>query len=171
MQNQDKIFTDAKLLRDKLTQLHKNQKIGMIFGTFDIVHVGHVRFIEWAKGQCDLLITALGSDLLVNANKGPQRPLFGQDIRAEVVSAFANADFVLKMDNPPFANDTREAKENIAGIINIIKPNVLIVSKTDNSFEAKKDYALSHNIEFLEYKAERPTSTTNVINKLESLEI
>ncbi len=171
MHNQDKIFSEAVKLGNLLGTYRGSKQIGMIFGTFDIVHIGHIKFINWAKDHCDILIVALGNDLLVKANKGPKRPLFNQDVRAEVISALKDVDFVLKMDNPGFANDTHEAKNNIAQIIDSVKPDILIVGRTDNSFEAKKEYSTTHKTEFLEYANTRPISSTEIIAKLESLEI
>lgn len=61
-------------------------------GVFDVVHVGHVRYFEEAKSMGDVLVVTLTPDQHVN--KGPHRPAFKDDLRAEVIGALASVDYV-----------------------------------------------------------------------------
>jgi rfaE bifunctional protein nucleotidyltransferase chain/domain len=72
-------------------------------GCFDILHVGHVRYLTAARELGDCLILGLNSDLSVRALKGPSRPINNEDDRAEVLSALSAVDYVVI-----FGEDTAE---------------------------------------------------------------
>ena len=63
-------------------------------GLFDLLHVGHVRYLQAAKEQGDLLVVAVNSDASARALKGPSRPVVPQEERAEILAALACVDFV-----------------------------------------------------------------------------
>src|SRR4051794_12294408 len=69
-------------------------------GCFDILHAGHVRYLQAAKELGDCLILGLNSDQSVRDLKGPTRPINHQDDRAEVVSALFAVDYVVIFDQP-----------------------------------------------------------------------
>jgi len=69
--------------------------IVMANGCFDFVHVGHVRYLEGAKAEGDLLLVAVNSDSSVRALKGEQRPILPEAERAEIVAAFECVDVVV----------------------------------------------------------------------------
>ena len=76
----------------------EGQKIVFTNGCFDILHVGHVRYLREARKTGDLLILALNSDVSVRAIKGERRPLVPQQQRAEVVASLAAVDYVTLFD-------------------------------------------------------------------------
>lgn len=69
-------------------------------GCFDLLHVGHVRYLAGAAAEGDVLVVALNSDESVRRNKGPSRPLQPQDERAEILARVAGVDFVTVFDEP-----------------------------------------------------------------------
>ncbi|MBP2627253.1 MAG: rfaE bifunctional protein [Firmicutes bacterium] len=69
-------------------------------GCFDILHAGHVRYLQAAKDLGDCLILGLNSDQSVRAIKGPTRPINHQEDRAEVVSALSAVDYVVIFEEP-----------------------------------------------------------------------
>lgn len=82
-------------------------------GVFDLLHVGHVRYLEGAKALGDRLVVAVNSDASTRACKGPGRPIVPEDERAELVAALACTDLVLVFDEP----DVRE-------VIRALRPDV-----------------------------------------------
>lgn len=70
-------------------------KVGFTNGCFDILHVGHVRILEFARGQCDRLIVGINADASVSRLKGPTRPINNEDDRAQVIGAFGFVDAVV----------------------------------------------------------------------------
>ncbi|MCU1326372.1 MAG: hldE 1 [Bryobacterales bacterium] len=68
-------------------------------GCFDILHVGHIRSLRDAKALGDILIVGLNSDASVRRNKGPSRPVVGEDDRAEMIAALEAVDYVTIFDD------------------------------------------------------------------------
>jgi len=73
-------------------------------GCFDILHAGHVRYLQAAKELGDCLILGLNSDQSVSAIKGPARPINQQEDRAEVISALSAVDYVVIFDEATAEN-------------------------------------------------------------------
>ena len=69
-------------------------------GCFDLLHVGHVRYLEAARREGDVLVVAINSDASVRANKGPSRPLVPEAERAEMLTALRCVDFVTIFGEP-----------------------------------------------------------------------
>jgi len=74
----------------------------MVFtnGCFDLLHPGHIRLLEGARSLGNVLLLAINSDASVRGMKGPQRPIFSQDDRAEILAALAAVDAVTIFDEP-----------------------------------------------------------------------
>src|SRR5690242_1751981 len=84
-------------------------------GVFDLLHPGHVRYLQDARGRGDALIVAVNSDRSVRQNKGPSRPIMPETERAELLLALACVDAVVIFD-----------EETPAEIIRAIQPDVLV---------------------------------------------
>jgi rfaE bifunctional protein nucleotidyltransferase chain/domain len=69
-------------------------------GCFDVLHVGHVRYLEAAKAMGDLLVVCVNSDVQARRLKGDGRPVLSQDQRAEIVAALEAVDFVTIFEEP-----------------------------------------------------------------------
>ena len=78
-------------------ELHRSRGHFVVFtnGCFDILHVGHLRTLQDARAQGDLLIVGVNSDASVRAIKGPTRPVNSQDDRAELLGGLACVDYVV----------------------------------------------------------------------------
>jgi len=84
-------------------------------GCFDLIHVGHLRYLTEARKYGDCLIIGLNSDRSVRTIKGPGRPIIPEDQRAEVLAGLAVVDLVVLFDQP----DPHE-------LITLLQPNVLV---------------------------------------------
>jgi D-glycero-beta-D-manno-heptose 1-phosphate adenylyltransferase len=84
-------------------------------GVYDLVHPGHIEYLEAAKAAGDVLIVAVNSDRSVRANKGPSRPILPEAERAELIAALRMVDAVVVFD-----------AETPADIIRRIQPDVLV---------------------------------------------
>ena len=69
--------------------------IAMANGLFDLVHVGHLRYLEDASREADVLVVAVNADASCRALKGPDRPIVPQDERAELIAGFRCVDYVV----------------------------------------------------------------------------
>jgi len=76
------------------------RKVVFTNGCFDLIHVGHVRYLQGAKAYGDLLVVALNSDVSVRAIKGPGRPIQSAAARAEIVGSMKCVDYVVLFDTP-----------------------------------------------------------------------
>ena len=97
---QSSIVDRSKLARVAETARKEGKQIVFANGCFDILHVGHVRYLEAAKQLGDLLIVAVNSDEQTRRLKGHGRPLMSQDQRAEIVASLEAVDFVTIFDEP-----------------------------------------------------------------------
>ncbi|MFQ5520254.1 MAG: adenylyltransferase/cytidyltransferase family protein [Candidatus Methylomirabilia bacterium] len=78
---------------------HEGRRLVLANGCFDLLHVGHVRYLQAAKPLGDVLIVALNSDASVRRIKGPGRPVVNQDERAEILAALSPVDYVVIFDD------------------------------------------------------------------------
>src|SRR5712691_12028085 len=94
-------IVDRPRLREAIAAAKKDgQRIVFANGCFDVLHVGHVRYLKAAKALGDLLIVAINSDEQARRLKGEGRPLMPEDQRAEMVAALEAVDFVVIFDEP-----------------------------------------------------------------------
>ncbi|MEW6074748.1 MAG: D-glycero-beta-D-manno-heptose 1-phosphate adenylyltransferase [Candidatus Omnitrophota bacterium] len=113
---EDKIITDYAVLTRIASRLRKSAKrIVFTNGCFDIIHYGHVKYLEEAARKADVLIVGVNSDSSVRRIKGNNRPLVCQRDRLRVVAALESVCFVV-----PFGQDTPLA------LIRMIRPHVLV---------------------------------------------
>lgn len=94
---------------------HDHRRVVFTNGVFDILHPGHVRYLQAARRHGDALIVAVNSDRSVRANKGPSRPITPELERAEILAALACVDASVIFD-----------EETPADIIRLIQPDVLV---------------------------------------------
>jgi rfaE bifunctional protein nucleotidyltransferase chain/domain len=76
----------------------RGRRVVLANGCFDLLHVGHVRYLSAARGLGDALVVGLNSDASVRRLKGPGRPVMAADERAELIGALASVDLVVVFD-------------------------------------------------------------------------
>jgi len=108
-----KSFKEIEELAKKLHQ--KGKKIVFTNGCFDILHVGHVKYLEEAKSYGDVLILGLNADSSVTKLKGPSRPINTQDDRAYILASLESVDYVVIFE-----------EETPYELIKLVKPHVLV---------------------------------------------
>jgi rfaE bifunctional protein nucleotidyltransferase chain/domain len=108
-----KILTLARL--KKFLKERQGQTIVFTNGCFDILHIGHIRYLSAAKGHGDILVVGLNSDASVKKLKGPRRPVTPERERAEVLAALECVDCIVIFDQP-----TPER------LISALQPDVLV---------------------------------------------
>jgi rfaE bifunctional protein nucleotidyltransferase chain/domain len=82
-------------------------------GCFDLLHVGHIRYLEAARALGDFLVLGLNGDKSVRQLKGPGRPLMNQEERAEILAALECVDYLLVFDEPTAEKVLETLKPNI----------------------------------------------------------
>lgn len=94
---------------------HKKRGQTVVFanGCFDILHVGHKRYLEAARQQGDILIVAVNSDASARNLKGPGRPILDESARARLVAALRAVDYVMLFSEPTVASLLRDLLPNV----------------------------------------------------------
>ncbi len=146
-------------IKNLVDQIHSEGKtIVCTNGCFDILHVGHVRYLEKTKTFADYCIVLLNSDKSVRSIKGPARPINSEADRAEILSALRCVDYVVLFD-----------EDSPRNLLDEIKPDVY-TKGADYNMETlpeadimKKNRTKVEFIKFVEGK-----STTGTIEKMKS---
>jgi len=107
---------EARKFRDRLNT--EGRKLVFTNGCFDLIHRGHVTYLDFARAQGDALVIGLNSDESVRRSKGPTRPIHCEEDRAFVLSALRSVDGVVLFEED-------EPKELITRIL----PHVLVKGK------------------------------------------
>jgi rfaE bifunctional protein nucleotidyltransferase chain/domain len=130
-----KILLSRNELAQTLAQRRaKNEKIVLANGCFDILHVGHTRYLAGAKAEGDVLVVAINSDKSVRKLKGEGRPVFPEHERAELVAALESVDYVIIFDEP-----------NVEPLLEALRPNVH-AKGTDYTVETVPERAVADRL-------------------------
>lgn len=145
---------DIKALVDIIH--HSGKTVVCTNGCFDILHVGHVRYLEATKAFADFSIVLLNSDKSVKSIKGPTRPINNENDRAELLSALKCVDYVVLFD-----------EDSPRNLLDEIKPYVY-TKGADYTMETLPEADIMRKngtrVEFIKFVEGK--STTNVIRKV-----
>ncbi|MBI3981146.1 adenylyltransferase/cytidyltransferase family protein [Candidatus Microgenomates bacterium] len=130
MHNKIVKFTNLSSLIEKIKK--RGKSIVLVGGCFDILHIGHLRFLTSAKKTADRLLVALEADEKVKDLKGPNRPIHSQKERAEILAALSDIDYVLML--PKFSGD-----RDYFNLVDIVRPEIVAVTKNDPALTKKKE--------------------------------
>ena len=135
------------------------KKIIFTNGCFDIIHVGHIRYLKQAISYGDCLIVAINSDESIKKIKGNNRPIISQDQRAEILSSLEFVTYVTIFDEPTPIK-----------LIKQIKPDFLIKGSDWSSDKiVGKDFVESYGGKVIRIKLVEGISTTKIIEKIKLL--
>ena len=95
----DKIMTPQQMLGERKRLRAAGVRLVFTNGVFDLLHIGHVRYLAQARALGDALLVAINSDRKVRELKGPDRPVFDQAERAEILAALRCVDYVTIFDD------------------------------------------------------------------------
>jgi len=107
-------IVSRETLKDRLAEARRsNQKIVFANGCFDMLHVGHVRYLRGARKEGDILVVGVNADASVKALKGPGRPILEENGRAALVAALRDVDYVVIF-----------SEENVESLLESLRPDV-----------------------------------------------
>ena len=151
-----KVSDLAELLQKVSAWKQQGQKIVFTNGCFDLLHAGHVTYLEGAKKRGDKLVLGLNTDRSVSALKGPTRPVVNENDRARVLAALESVDAVILFDEDTPLN-----------LINAIKPNIIAKGSdytADQVVGGEEVLSWGGEIALIDLVEGR--STTNLIKKM-----
>ena len=108
-----KIVSRAELQAKVADWQRSGEQVVLANGCFDLLHVGHVRYLAGAKALGGKLVVAMNSDASVRRLKGAGRPLMPADERAEIIAALADVDAVVIFDEPDVRALIREIRPDV----------------------------------------------------------
>ena len=126
----EKIISINKALKLVKQFKKNNKKIILAGGCFDILHIGHIKFLKEAKKQGDILIILLENDKTVRKLKGNNRPINNQNIRAEILSSITPINYVIILPQN-FGNKDYDS------LVEKIKPDIIATTLNDKNKEHK----------------------------------
>ena len=98
---------------EEVARLVEGRKTVLANGCFDMLHVGHLRYLHGARELGDVLVVAINSDKSMRAIKDPGRPILGEDERVALVSALRCVDYVVVFDEP-----------DVSRVLDVLRPSI-----------------------------------------------
>lgn len=150
-----KVLTPDNLEQALASYKNAHKKIVFTNGCFDLLHIGHVRYLEQAKSRGDILIVGINTDASVQTLKGPSRPIQNENDRAEILASLKAVDHTILF-----------GEETPINLIKSIRPDVLVKGgdwKVEQivGWDFVQSYGGSvESLQFIDGK-----STTNIIKK------
>jgi rfaE bifunctional protein nucleotidyltransferase chain/domain len=156
MDTREKIVARDALARLLDEHRARGERIVLSNGCFDLLHVGHVRYLEGARREGDVLVVAVNSDASVCALKGPGRPILPAAARAELVAAVGVVSYVTVFDEP-----------DVTALLAALRPDVH-AKGTDYTVETvpERDTALRLGIRIAIVGDPKEHSTRELLAKL-----
>lgn len=152
VKSQKEILVSLKKLKAQ------GKKIVVRNGSFDLLHLGHVKSLQEAKAQGDILVVLLNSDKSVKSYKEPGRPILPQEQRAKMLEALECVDFVVMFD------ETNPQKMLVK-----IKPDVYCVGYDHRLNSPYAEIVRRNNGKIFKLKNYKNLSTTKLIEKINKL--
>lgn len=147
---------NSENLSDFFSKLRSsNKKIVFTNGCFDLLHVGHVRYLQEARSLGDILVVGVNSDRSVQVLKGPTRPIQNQNDRAEILAALACVDYTVIFD-----------EQTPERLIHEVRPDILVKGGDWKISEiVGSDFVLANGGQVRSLQFIDGRSTTKIIEK------
>jgi D-glycero-beta-D-manno-heptose 1-phosphate adenylyltransferase len=126
-----KVMSREELRKTIADRKRGGERVVFANGCFDTLHVGHVRYLEGARREGDVLVVAVNDDASVCGLKGPGRPILNENARADLVAALRAVDYVVLFHEP-----------NVEPLLELLRPDVH-AKGTDYSTETVPERAVS----------------------------
>jgi len=149
-------ITAMRAERDRLVA--EGKELVFTNGCFDILHRGHVAYLNYARSQGDALVVAVNTDASVKANKGDSRPIHGEDDRAYVLGSLRAVDYVVYFED-------REPRD----IVEKILPQVLVKGNDWAHYVSGREIVEAHGGRVVLADMVEGRSTTGTIEKIISV--
>jgi rfaE bifunctional protein nucleotidyltransferase chain/domain len=156
MASSSKIKTRDQLITEQSLWRKASIKVGFTSGVFDILHSGHVEYLERARALCDILVVGVNSDQSVRSNKGDLRPINSEAERVRILAGLASVDFIFVFSE---SNNNKN--------IELLKPDVYIKAgdySKDKLSSASIIESYGGRVELVKFVEGR--SSTSVIEKI-----
>lgn len=146
----------------QIREKHKEQKMILAGGAFDILHQGHIDYLRDLKKQCDVLVIAIKSDAEVRSYKEPGRPIQNEDVRAAIIDAIKYVDYVVVAPEP--VGDLGFAEPPRLTVARTLRPDILAtISERWRPFEQE---LRTLGVQLMLVPIEKVNSTSSIIERI-----
>ena len=152
---EDKILTREEMVAERVRLKAEGKTVSFTNGCFDILHSGHVTYLNFAREQGDVLVLGMNSDASVQRNKGDDRPINCEEDRAVVMAALGCVDYVVLFDE----DEPRE-------LIEVIVPDVLVKGEDWAHYVSGREAVEGAGGQVVLAKMVEGRSTTGTIEKV-----
>ncbi len=153
---------EAVNIARKIRQAGK--RVVLAGGCFDILHTGHMAFLEAAKQDGDVLFVLLESDQMITKTKGQNRPINAQKDRATILASLAPVDYVVLLTY-------LQSHQDYDMLVLALKPAIIATTKGDPGRHHKERQAKLLHIKVVDVMKRIPSSSTSKLAKLLSLDL
>jgi len=154
-----KVISAKKAIQISKELTKQNKKIVLTGGCFDILHAGHIKFLDETSNKADILMLLLESDKNIKKTKGPKRPINTQKNRSIVLSALSSVDYII-----PLEGVTKE--EFYDKLIVQIKPAYIAITVGDKNIKKREKQCKLANAQLVKIKNFRGLSSSNYIESI-----
>jgi D-beta-D-heptose 7-phosphate kinase/D-beta-D-heptose 1-phosphate adenosyltransferase len=155
---ESKVMSRKAMAAERRRLREQGKKVVFTNGCFDILHTGHLDYLQFARNQGDALVLGLNSDASVRRNKGAHRPIVPQDDRARMLAGLEAVDYVVIFDED-------EPKELITELL----PDVLVKGEDWSHYVSGREIVEKHGGKVALAPLTVGKSTTNIIEKITQL--
>ena len=165
-----KVLTYGGIVRKLASHRKKKEKIVFVTGCFDVMHLGHVAFLNDAKKLGDVVVVGLGSDKTLRELKGKGRPVLHVKLRSRMLAALQLVDYVIVNDE-----DIVNYNIDFSILISKVRPDIFLVPTTDKKLSFKKELVEKHGGKLVTRFRRPPEhlggglSSTNILKKIMKL--
>jgi cytidyltransferase-like protein len=153
------IIKTIEALRE-IRRKYNNKKIVFCSGSFDLVHTGHILFLEDCKSKGDILVVAVGNDKMLRILKGENRPIMNEYVRLKIIDSLKPVDYCF-LDT--FSNSS---KENPNGVLNFtfenLKPDVYVINEDAFDIPYRENLCKNFNVKMIISKRTSPEEFENI---------
>lgn len=150
-----KILTRDEMVAERARLKAAGKTVSFTNGCFDILHCGHVSYLNFARKQADVLILGMNSDASVRRNKGEDRPINGEEDRAEVLAGLECIDYVVLFD-----------EDEPVDLISAVLPDVLVKGEDWAHYVSGREVVEAAGGKVVLAKMVEGRSTTGTIEKV-----
>lgn len=153
-------FKDLENIREK----HLDKKIIFCGGTFDLLHNGHIEYLNRVKEMGDILVVAISSDKRVKERKGEQRPIHNEGIRVILVDAIRHVDYAFIA---PESDKNYPDLPPTIRILEVLKPDIFV--SVDSRWLDYKDRVTDFGVDLHIMPISKINSTTSIIEQIKKI--
>jgi rfaE bifunctional protein nucleotidyltransferase chain/domain len=156
------VVSQSALILQRSDWKRNGKRVVCVTGVFDLLHPGHVRLLEQARAQGDVLVVAIHSDARSRERKGPGRPITPVAERAEIVAALQAVDVAVELTESPSSKE----------FVKKLAPDVLVrgsSASARNAAEAKQVPAAISGTKTIQIPPEPGHSTSRLIERIKQL--